>query len=347
MFLLTSTIDCVNFGAVHRAGGSRGGAEVVPTAVREENSMPVLKIALPSGSLRDATLNLFANAGYRILANHRSYTPSIDDPDLEGLFLRAQEVAHYVERGVLDVGLTGKDWILENDADVVEVAELPYSKSTARSARWVIAVPEESPVRAANDLQGKRIATELVNVTRRFLRERGVQADVEFSWGSTEAKVRTADAPHGRGNAEDDRAYEPGLVDAIVELTETGSSIRANKLRIVEDLLETTPRFIANKCAWDDPWKREKAQNIATLLVGAFQAEDKVGLKMNVRRKDLDAVVGLLPALNNPTVSNLLDGDWVAVEVVVDERVVRDTVPLLKNKGAEGIIEYPLNKVIY
>ena len=343
-FMLTSMIDCVNFETVHHMGGSRCGAEVVPTADKEEISMPVLKIALPSGSLQESTLNLFANAGYRILANHRSYIPSIDDPDLEGLFLRAQEIAHYVEGGVLDVGRTGKDWILENEADVVEVAELPYSKSTARPARWVIAVPEESPVRTVNDLQGKRIATELVNVTRKYLEEQGVLAEVEFSWGSTEAKVRTAGA---RARADDGGAYEPGLVDAIVELTETGSSIRANKLRIVEDLLETTPRLIANRSAWDDPWKREKAQNIATLLVGAFQAEDKVGLKMNVRRRDLDAVVGLLPALNNPTISNLLDGDWVAVEVVVDERVVRDTVPLLKNKGAEGIIEYPLNKVIY
>ncbi|MDE3257815.1 MAG: ATP phosphoribosyltransferase [Gemmatimonadota bacterium] len=306
--------------------------------------MAVLRIALPSGSLQESTLNLFANAGYRIRANHRSYIPSIDDPDLEGLFLRAQEIAHYVERGVLDVGLTGRDWILENDADVVEVAELPYSKSTAQPARWIIAVPEESPVRTVEDLQGRRIATELVNVTRKYLEARGVQAEVEFSWGSTEAKVRTAGA---RTGGDGGGAYEPGLVDAIVELTETGSSIRANKLRVVEDLLETTPRFIANRSAWDDPWKREKAQNIATLLVGAFQAEDKVGLKMNVRRRDLDAVVGLLPALNNPTISNLLDGDWVAVEVIVDERVVRDTVPLLKNKGAEGIIEYPLNKVIY
>lgn len=306
--------------------------------------MAVLRIALPSGSLQESTLDLFANAGYRIRANHRSYIPSIDDPDLEGLFLRAQEIAHYVERGVLDVGLTGKDWILENDADVVEVAELPYSKSTAQPARWVIAVPEESPVRTVEDLEGRRIATELVNVTRKYLEARGVQAEVEFSWGSTEAKVRTAGA---RTGGDGGGAYEPGLVDAIVELTETGSSIRANKLRIVEDLLETTPRFIANRSAWDDPWKREKARNIATLLVGAFQAEDKVGLKMNVRRRDLDAVVGLLPALNNPTISNLLDGDWVAVEVIVDERVVRDTVPLLKNKGAEGIIEYPLNKVIY
>lgn len=312
--------------------------------VTGETSMAVLRIALPSGSLQESTLNLFAKAGYRIRANHRSYVPSIDDPDLEGLFLRAQEIAHYVERGVLDVGLTGKDWILENDADVVEVAELPFSKSTARPARWVIAVPEESPVRTVEDLDGRRIATELVNVTRKYLDGRGVQAEVEFSWGSTEAKVRTAGAAT---QADDGGAYEPGLVDAIVELTETGSSIRANKLRIVEDLVETTPRFIANRSAWDDRWKREKARNIATLLVGAFQAEDKVGLKMNVRRKDLDAVVGLLPALNNPTISNLLDGDWVAVEVVVDERVVRDTVPLLKKKGAEGIIEYPLNKVIY
>ena len=292
--------------------------------------MPLLKIGLPSGSLQESTLNLFAKAGYRIRASDRSYTPSIDDPELEGFFLRAQEIAHYVERGVLDVGLTGKDLILENDADVVEIAELQYSKTTARPARWVIAVPEDSPIQSVQDLNGKRIATELPNGTRRYLQEKGVQAEVEYSYGSTEVKVRV-----------------PGLVDAIAEFTETGSSIRANKLRIVETMFETTPRFIANREAWNDPWKREKAQNIATLLVGAFHAEDKVGLKMNVRRSDLDALVKHLPALNNPTISNLLDDAWVAIEVIVDQNIVRDIIPGLKKAGAEGIIEYPLNKVIY
>lgn len=292
--------------------------------------MPVLKIGLPSGSLQESTLQLFGRAGYRIRSDYRSYTPSIDDPELEGLFLRAQEMAHYVERGVLDVGLTGKDWILENGADVVEISELSFSRATAQPARWVIAVPEESPIKSTEDLQGKSIATELVEGTRRYLEQKGVDARVEFSWGSTEAKVRV-----------------PGLVDAIAEITETGSSIRANKLRIVETMFETTPRFIANRESWDDPWKREKAQNIATLLVGAFEAETKVGLKMNVRKGDLDSVVELLPALNNPTLSNLLDGDWVAIEVIVDESVVREIIPRLKKAGAEGIIEYPLNKVIY
>ena len=292
--------------------------------------MSVLKIGLPSGSLQESTLNLFAKAGYRIRADRRSYTPSIDDPELEGLFLRAQEMAHYVERGVLDVGLTGKDWVLENDADVVEIAELRYSRATAQPVRWVIAVPEDSPIQSVQDLQGKRIATELMHTTRRYLKAQGVTAEVEFSWGSTEAKVGAA-----------------GLVDAIVELTETGSSLRANNLRIVETMCESTTRFIANKSAWQDPWKREKAENIAALLVGAFQAEDKVGLKMNLRRADLDAVVKQLPALNNPTVSNLLDDAWVAIEVIVDERTVRDIIPGLRKAGAEGIIEYPLNKVIY
>ena len=292
--------------------------------------MSVLKIGLPSGSLQESTLNLFAKAGYRIRSYYRSYTPSIDDPELEGLFLRAQEIARYVEQGVLDVGLTGKDWILENDADVVEIAELQYSKATSQPARWVIAVPEDAPVRTVRDLQGKRIATELVNATRRYLEDRGVEASVEYSWGSTEAKVRV-----------------PGLVDAIAEITETGSSLQANKLRIVETMFASTPRFIANKEAWRDSWKREKAQNIAPLLQGAFLAEDKVGLKMNVRRTDLNAVVEHLPALNNPTISNLLDEAWVAIEVIVDESTVRDIIPQLKKLGAEGIIEYPLNKVIY
>ena len=292
--------------------------------------MPRLKVGLPSGSLQESTFNLFARAGYRIRAGYRSYTPSIDDPELEGLLLRAQEMAHYVERGVLDVGLTGKDWILENEADVVEIAELSYSKTTSQAARWVVAVPDDSEVKSVADLKGKRIATELVSVTRTWLKDQGVDAEVEYSYGATEAKVRVA-----------------GLVDAIVEITETGSSIRANRLRVIDTVLETTTRFIANREAWVDPWKREKAERVATLLVGAFQAEDKVGLKMNVRRDDLDAVVNQLPALKNPTISNLLDQSWVAIEVIVDESTVRDIIPLLMNAGATGIIEYPLNKVIY
>lgn len=292
--------------------------------------MSVLKIGLPSGSLQESTLKLFAKAGYRIHASYRSYTPTIDDPELEGLFLRAQEMAHYVQRGVLDLGLTGLDWIRENNADVVEIAELQYSKSTSQPSRWIIAVPEDSDIKTIQDLNGKRIATELVTATRNYLKEKGVEAEVEFSWGSTEAKVRV-----------------PGLVDAIAEITETGSSIRANKLRIIETMFETTPRLIANKTAWEDPWKREKIQNIAMLLTGAFQAEDKVGLKMNVRREDLNAIVKNLPALNNPTIANLFDENWVAIEVIVGERVVRDIIPQLKKLGAEGIIEYPLNKVIY
>ena len=292
--------------------------------------MPKLKIGLPSGSLQESTLNLFAKAGYRIRASHRSYTPVIDDPELEGLFLRAQEIAHYVERGVLDIGLTGIDWIRENEADVVEIAEFAYSKTTSQPARWVIAVPENSGIQTVQDLQGKRVATELVTATRNYLKDQGIIAEVEYSWGSTEAKVRV-----------------PGLVDAIAEITETGSSLRANKLRVVETMFETTPRLIANKRMWADAWKREKARNIATLLIGAFNAEDKVGLKMNVRRADLARIVKNLPALNNPTVANLLDKNWVAIEVIVDERVVRDIIPKLKKLGAEGIIEYPLNKVIY
>ncbi|MEE2753950.1 MAG: ATP phosphoribosyltransferase [Candidatus Latescibacterota bacterium] len=292
--------------------------------------MPRLKVGLPSGSLQESTLSLFAKAGYRIRVSPRSYTPSIDDPELEGLLLRAQEMARYVERGVLDIGLTGKDYILENNADVVEIAELAYSKVTSQSARWVIAVPEASPIRAIADLDGKRIATELVNVTRKWLADQNINAEVEYSYGSTEAKVNQA-----------------GMVDAIVEITETGSSIRANKLRVIDTVMETTTRFIMSKDAWEDPWKREKTKRIADLLVGAFQAEDKVGLKMNLLRENLDAVVNQLPALNNPTVANLLDKKWVAIEVIVDESTVRDIIPNLMHAGAEGIIEYPLNKVIY
>ena len=292
--------------------------------------MTVLKIGFPSGSLKDSTFNLLQKAGYRIRLASRSYVPDIDDPELEGLMFRAQEIAQYVERGILDVGLTGKDWILESAADVVEIDELVYSKSTSRPIRWVIAVPENSQIQSIEDLQGKRIASELVKATRRFLEERGIEAEVEFSWGTTEAK-----------------AGIPGLVDAIVELTETGSSLRANRLRIVDTVCESTTRFIANKAAWEDPWKREKAQNLLMLLKGALEAVGKVGLKMNVARENLEAVIAKLPALHTPTVSNQLDDDWVAVEIITDEKIVRSLIPQLKRVGAEGIIEYPLNKVVY
>ena len=292
--------------------------------------MKRLKIGLPSGSLQESTLKLFAKAGYRITVGPRSYTPDMDDPELEGLLIRAQEIAHYVERGVLDSGLTGKDWIVESGADVVEAAEMIYSKATSRPLRWVIAVPEESDIRTLKDLQGKRIATELVGATKRFLASRGIEAEVEFSWGSTEAKVRM-----------------PGIVDAIVDGTETGSSLRANRLRILETMLESTTRFIVNRDSWEDPWKREKVENLVLLLKAALEADPKVGLKMNVRRERLDQVLANLPALNTPTVSNLTDKDWVALEIVTDEKIVRDLIPRLKRAGAEGIIEYPLNKVVY
>ena len=292
--------------------------------------MNTLKLGLPSGSLKDSTFDLFGRAGYKIRLSSRSCTPEINDAELEGLMFRAQEIAQYVSRGVVDVGLTGKDWILENDTDVVEVDELVYSKVTSCPVRWVVAVPEESPVQTVEDLQGKRIATELVGATRRFLSDRGVEAKVEFSWGTTEVKARV-----------------PGLVDAIVELTETGSSLRANRLRIVDTVCESTTRFIANRQAWGDPWKREKAENLLILLKGALEAEAKVGLKMNVPRVYLDELIRTLPALHTPTISNQMDGDWVALEVIADEREVREMIPQLKRVGAEGIIEYPLNKVIY
>ena len=290
----------------------------------------ILKLGLPSGSMQESTFELFEKAGYLIRLAPRSYVPDIDDPELEGMMFRAQEIARYVERGVLDAGLTGKDWIMECGADVVEVDELVYSKSTPRPIRWVIAVPEDSPIQRVEDLQGKRIASELAGVTSRFLDERGIDAEVEFSWGTTEAKAGIA-----------------GLVDAIVELTETGTSLKANRLRIVDTILESTTRFIASRAAWDDPWKRRKMENLLLLLKGALEAVPKVGLKMNVPRDKLEAVIGKLPALHTPTVSNQLDGDWVALEVISDEKIVRDLIPQLKGVGAEGIIEYPLNKVIY
>lgn len=288
---------------------------------------PLLKIGFPKGSLEDATIRLFERAGYRITKSSRSYRPSIDDPELDGRFIRAQEISRYVEKGFFDCGLTGQDWIRENNSDVVDVCGLVYSKASAVESRWVIAVPEDSPIRTVQDLEGKTIATELVQSTRRFLEERGVKADVEFSWGATEVKV-------------------PELVDAIVDITETGNSLRANKLRILETMFTTHTRFIANKASWENPAKRRKIENLALLLRAALEGEDKVGIKLNVNRSGLDKVLSALPALKNPTISPLANGDWVAVEAVVGEKVIRDLIPLLKENGAQGIVEYPLNKVV-
>lgn len=286
-----------------------------------------LRIGIPKGSLQQATLDLFRRAGYAFGVDSRSYHLRSDDPELEATLLRAQEIPRYVAEGVLDAGLTGYDNVVESGADLVEVAELTYSKATSRPYRWVLAVPEDSPIRSPRDLQGKRIATELVNVTRRYLVQHGVEATVEFSWGATEIKV-------------------PHLVDAIVEGTETGSTLRAHRLRIVDTLLESTPRWIAHPAAYRDPWKREKMENLALLLRGALDAEGMVGLKMNVPRAHLEAVIGVLPAMKRPTISALADDEWVAVETILPERVVRDLLPRLKRAGAEGFVEYPLNKVI-
>ena len=289
---------------------------------------PVLTLGLPKGSLQRFTIDLFEKAGYKVLLLDRSYTPVVDDPEIECLMFRAQEIARYVERGVLDVGLTGKDWILESDAKVVEVADLVYSKSTAKAYRWVLAVPEESPIRRVEDLEGKRIATELVQATRRYLQAHGVNAEVEYSWGATEIKA-------------------PLLVDAIVEGTETGASLKANHLRVIDTVAESTTKLIASPEAWADPWKREKIEVLATLLKGALEAEARVGLKMNVPKDKLEIVSNQLPALHTPTISNQVDTDWVALEVILDKREARDLIPKLKKAGAEGIVEYPLNKVIY
>ncbi len=286
----------------------------------------ILKLALPSGSLQVSTFDLMANAGFDIAVEGRSYYPSIDDPEIEVVLFRAQEVSRYVADGVMDAGLTGMDWILENGSDVVEVAELVYSKRTSRPARWVLAVPEESPVQTVEDLDGKVIATEAVNLTRRFLEEHGVDARIEFSWGSTEVKA--------------------GIVDAIVELTETGSSLRSNRLRVVAELIRTTPRLIANKDAWADEWKRKKIGDLATLLKSAIVARSKVVLKLNSPEQALDQVLELLPALHTPTVSPLADKGWYAVETVLNEWEARELIPELKRVGAEGIIEFGLHKVI-
>jgi len=288
----------------------------------------ILRLGVPKGSLQESTIQLFGKAGYNISVASRSYMPRIDDPEIECLMFRAQEMARYVARGLLDVGLTGEDWIQENEADVVRVESLVYSKRTTQAYRWVVAVPEDSPIQSVQDLEGKRIATELVQATRRYLERHGVHAEVEYSWGATEIKA-------------------PLLVDAIVEGTETGSSLRANKLRIVDTVVESTTQLIANHQAWADPWKREKIEILALLLKGALEAESKVGLKMNVPKELLDEVSSHLPSLHTPTISNQTDPDWVALEVIVDKDIVRDLIPNLRRSGAEGIIEYPLNKVIY
>ena len=293
-----------------------------------EPKKQVLRLGLPKGSLQESTLALMAKAGWKVLTNSRSYVPRTEDPELELRLIRAQEISRYVEHGFLDAGITGADWIAENDSDVHEVCEIAYSKQTTNPARWVLAVPNDSPVKSVKDLQGKRIATELVALTKRWLKQNGVTADVEFSWGATEVKA-------------------PELVDAIVELTETGSSLLANNLRIVDTLVSSYPKLIANKQAWKNAWKRKKIETLALMLRGALAAEEKVGLKMNVRRSELDGLLKNLPALRNPTVSPLARSEWVAVETIIDEKVVHEIIPQLKAAGAEGIIEYPLNKVIY
>lgn len=288
----------------------------------------VLRLGLPKGSLQEATIEKFGKAGFNIQVSSRSYVPYVDDDELEIRLIRAQEISRYVEHGYLDCGITGHDWIQENSSDVHEVGEFLFSKLTRQPARWVLAVPEASPIKTAKDLQGKRIATEVVQLTKRYLAGHGVTAEVEFSWGATEFK-----------------AHE--LVDAIVELTETGSSLRANKLRIVDTLLTSTPRLISNRESWKDGWKRQKIETISLLLKGALDAEAKVGLKMNIAKDNLPKLLQELPALRNPTISNLSLEGWVAVETIIDEHVVRELIPQLKAAGAEGIIEYPLNKVVY
>lgn len=287
----------------------------------------VLKLGLPKGSLENATIDLMRRAGFLITVAPRSYFPAIDDPEVECMLVRAQEMARYVEDGALDCGLTGHDWVVENQAKVHTVCDLVYAKQSFGTVRWVLAVPRDSDVQTPADLEGRVVATELVGVSRRWLEERGVTAKVEFSWGATEAKL-------------------PELADAIVEVTETGSSLRANKLRIVDTVLESTTQLIANHTAWAHPAKRQKIEDMALLLQGAIAALDKVGLMLNVRAADLDAVLAVLPALRNPTVSHLSDPGWVAVNTILEESVVRNIIPRLKEVGAEGIVEFPLNKIV-
>lgn len=288
-----------------------------------------IKLGIPKGSLQEATIRIFKKAGYDVIIEARSYFLTINDPEIEAMLIRAQEMARYVELGVLDAGITGKDWILDSGADVIEVAAISYSKQGMGPVRWVLAVPESSPIRSVEDLEGKRIATELVNVTKRYLEEKGVKASVEFSWGATEAKPGM------------------GLADAVVELTETGSSLKAHNLRVVDVVLESSTMFIANKRSWEDMWKRQKIENIVLLVQGAITAEGMVGLKMNVAKENLEAVLAILPALKKPTIAMLAEEGWFDVDAVIDESIVRDLIPRLKRAGAQGIVEYPLNKVVY
>ncbi|SDP10193.1 ATP phosphoribosyltransferase [Desulforhopalus singaporensis] len=290
--------------------------------------MSTLKLGLPKGSLEKATIELFEKAGWQIKPAARNYFPKIDDPDLDCSICRPQEMSRYVENGMLDAGITGKDWTMENQSDIVLVCDLVYSKVSKRPTRWVIAVAGDSDIKSIEDLEGKKIATELVEVTRRFFAEKKINVEIEFSWGATEAKVVS------------------GLADAIVEVTETESTIRAHGLRIIYELMESNTQFIANKESWKDPWKREKIENIALMLQGSLAADRIVGLKMNVANENLDEVVALLPSLNAPTIANLYNQDWYSVETVVSEDIVRDLIPQLKKIGAEGIIEYALNKII-
>ncbi|WP_395717541.1 ATP phosphoribosyltransferase [Prosthecobacter sp.] len=288
----------------------------------------ILRLGLPKGSLQEPTLELFKRAGFNIVVSSRSYRPAVDDDELEIRLLRAQEIGRYVDHGFLDCGITGRDWIVENGADVEVITDMRYSKATSKPTRWVLVVPEDSPVRSVKDLEGKRIATEAVGLTQRYLDKHGVKAEVEFSWGATEVKV-------------------PELVDAIVDITETGSSLRANKLRIVDTLMESYPQFVSSKPAARDKWKRQKMETLVLLLKGALEARDKVGLKMNVPATKLEEVVATLPSQRSPTVSQLASPEWVAVETVIDETTVRTIIPRLKSLGAEGIVEYPLNKVVH
>jgi len=291
-------------------------------------SKPKLRLGLPKGSLQDATIEKMAKAGFNVQVSSRSYVPYVDDEEMEIRLIRAQEISRYVEHGYLDCGITGYDWVKENNSDVHEVGEFVFSKISRQPTRWVLAVPEDSKIKSVKDLEGKRIATEVVNLTNAYLKKNGVKAEVEFSWGATEVK-----------------AHE--LVDAIVEVTETGSSLRANKLRIVDTLLTSTPRLIVNHESWKDSWKRNKIEILALLLRGALEAEAKVGLKMNIEQSRLENLLKTLPALRNPTISQLSLPGWVAVETIIDEHIVREIIPQLKAAGAEGIIEYPLNKVVY
>lgn len=286
-----------------------------------------LKLGLPKGSLQENTFRIFAKAGFNISADGRSYFPNIDDSEVECMLIRAQEMSRYVEDGVLDCGITGKDWMMENGSDVVEVSDLIYSKQGFGKVRWVLAVPNDSKIRSVKGLQGKRIATEAVNLTNSYLKKNKVKADVEFSWGATEVKP-------------------PRLADAIVEITETGSSLRANNLKIIGTILESTTKFIANRQSWKDPWKRKKIEQINMLVQGAINAASKVGLKLNVKKSDLGNILAILPALQKPTIAELSDKRWVDVDTIIDEKIVRDIIPRLKDAGAQGIVEYPLNKII-